>query len=292
MLNKNILINIFKKLLEEAKNSYEDFNAADGKIGDGDLGITILHGLEEINNNIGKFSDDMGANFMICSQAFVKKSGSSFGTLIAFSFINISKNLKGKTKCNHEDIVGIFEKLLEEAKKSYDDFNTADGKIGDGDLGVTILHGLKEINNNIDKFSDDMGANFMICSQSFVKKSGSSFGTLIAFSFMNISKNLKGKTECNHEDIVAIFETALKTILERGKASLGDKTIADSLDLIIKKLKDNQNYSEIFKSATKQSLVEFKGKKIKIGRARMFEDKTMELDDPGMYALNKLSQIF
>ena len=193
---------------------------------------------------------------------------------------------------NKKVLINIFEKLLEEAKKSYDDFNTADGKIGDGDLGVTILHGLKEINNNTDKFSDDMGANFMICSQSFVKKSGSSFGTLIAFSFMNISKNLKGKTECNHEDIVAIFETALKTILERGKTSLGDKTIADSLDLIIKKLKDNQNYSEIFKSATKQSLVEFKGKKIKIGRARMFEDKTMELDDPGMYALNKLSQIF
>ena len=193
---------------------------------------------------------------------------------------------------NKKVLINIFEKLLEEAKKSYDDFNAADGKIGDGDLGVTILHGLKEINNNIDKFSDDMGANFMICSQSFVKKSGSSFGTLIAFSFMNISKNLKGNTECNHEDIVDIFETALKTILERGKTSLGDKTIADSLDLIIKKLKDNQNYSEIFKSATKQSLVEFKGKKIKIGRARMFEDKTMELDDPGMYALNKLSQIF
>ena len=193
---------------------------------------------------------------------------------------------------NKKVLINIFEKLLEEAKKSYDDFNATDGKIGDGDLGVTILHGLKEINNNIDKFSDDMGANFMICSQSFVKKSGSSFGTLIAFSFMNISKNLKGKTECNHEDIVAIFDTALKTILERGKTSLGDKTIADSLDLIIKKLKDNQNYSEIFKSATKQSLVEFKGKKIKIGRARMFEDKTMELDDPGMYALNKLSQIF
>ena len=193
---------------------------------------------------------------------------------------------------NKEILIDIFKKLLTEGKKSYDHFNAADGKIGDGDLGITILHGLEEVNSNFNRFNNDMGANFMICSQAFVKKSGSSFGTLIAFSFMNISKNLKGKTECNHEDIVAIFETALKTILERGKTSLGDKTIADSLDLIIKKLKDNQNYSEIFKSATKQSLVEFKGKKIKIGRARMFEDKTMELDDPGMYALNKLSQIF
>jgi len=193
---------------------------------------------------------------------------------------------------NKEVLINIFQKLLEEAKNSHDEFNAADGKIGDGDLGITILNGFEEINNNINKFSDDMGVNFMICSQAFVKKSGSSFGTLIAFSFMNISKNLKGKKECNHEDVVGIIETTLKTIQERGKTKLGDKTIADSLDLIIKKLKDNSNYSEVFKSATKQALEDFKGKKILIGRARMFEDKTKDLDDPGMLALNKLSQIF
>ena len=193
---------------------------------------------------------------------------------------------------NKEVLINIFKKLLEEAKNSYDDFNSADGKIGDGDLGVTVLHGLEEVNNNINKFNDDMGANFMLCSKAFVKKSGSSFGTLIAFSFMNISKNLKGKSECNHEDILSIFEISLKTILERGKTNLGDKTIADSLDLIIKNLKDNQNYAEVFKSSTKQALEDFKGKQIKIGRARMFEDKTMDLDDPGMFALNRLSSAF
>ena len=193
---------------------------------------------------------------------------------------------------NKEVLINIFKKLLDEAKKSYDEFNAADGKIGDGDLGITILNGIEEINNNFNKFSDDMGANFMICSQAFVKKSGSSFGTLIAFSFMNISKNLKGKTECNHKDIVGIFETALKTILERGKTKLGDKTIADSLNLIITNLKDNKNYSEVFKSATKKALEDFKGKKILIGRARMFEDKTKDLNDPGMFALNKLSEVF
>ena len=137
-----------------------------------------------------------------------------------------------------------------------------------------------------------MGANFMICSQAFVKKSGSSFGTLIAFSFINISKGLKGKKEWNHEDIISIFETALKTIQERGKSKLGDKTIVDSLDLIIKKLEDNKNYPEVFKSATKQALDDFKGKKILIGRARMFEDKTKNLDDPGMLALNRLTEAF
>ena len=147
---------------------------------------------------------------------------------------------------NKKNMKSILEKLLSEAKKSYNELNAADGKIGDGDLGITILNGLEEINNNQSNFKDDLGTNFMLCSQAFVKKSGSSFGTLIAFSFMNISKNLKGKTECNHNDIINIFETSLKTILERGKTKLGDKTIADSLDFIIKELKINQNYSEVF----------------------------------------------
>jgi dihydroxyacetone kinase-like protein len=193
---------------------------------------------------------------------------------------------------NKKVLIKIFQKLFVEAKNSCDEFNAADRKIGDGDLGITILHGLKEVNNNINKFSDDIGANFMLCSQAFVKKSGSSFGTLIAFSFISISKKLKGKTECNHDDIINIFETTLKTIQEKGKTKLGDKTIADSLDLIIKKLKDNSNYSEVFKAATKQALKDFKGKKILIGRARMFEDKTKDLDDPGMLALNKLTDAF
>ena len=116
MLNKEILTNIFKKLLKEAKKSYDDFNAADGKIGDGDLGVTILHGLEEINKNLSKFNDDMGANFILCSQAFVKKSGSSFGTLIAFSFMNISKSLKGKTTII---VVSHNTRILELCDKLY-----------------------------------------------------------------------------------------------------------------------------------------------------------------------------
>ena len=192
-------------------------------------------------------------------------------------------------------MIDVFKNLLSKAKKSYDEFNTADGKIGDGDLGITILNGLEEINNNIDKFKDDLSINFMLCSQAFVKKSGSSFGTLIAFAFMNISKDLKGKNTCDHDDIINMINIAMETIQERGKTKLGDKTILDSLSFILNNLKTNKNnvnYPELFKSSTKNALNAFKGKKILIGRARMFEDKTKELDDPGMLALSKLSEVF
>ena len=58
---------------------------------------------------------------------------------------------------NKENLINIFVKLLEVAKLSYDDFNTADAKIGDGDLGITILNGLQEINLNIDKLPEAEG---------------------------------------------------------------------------------------------------------------------------------------
>ena len=196
---------------------------------------------------------------------------------------------------NKQVMINVFSNLLNQSKKSYDEFNTADGKIGDGDLGITILNGLEEINNNIEKFTDDLSINFMLCSQAFVKKSGSSFGTLIAFSFMNISRNLKGKNTCDNIDIITMIDTAMNTIQERGKTKVGDKTILDTLDFILRNLKvtkDNINYPELFKLSTKEALSAFKGKKILIGRARMFEDKTKDLDDPGMLALHKLSEAF
>ena len=192
-------------------------------------------------------------------------------------------------------MINVFKNLLSQAKKSYDEFNTADGKIGDGDLGITILNGLEEINNNLDKFKDDLSINFMLCSQAFVKKSGSSFGTLVAFALMNISKDLKGKNACDHDDIINMINITMQTIQERGKTKLGDKTILDSLSFILNNLRENKNnvnYPELFKSSTKEALNAFKGKKILIGRARMFEDKTKGLDDPGMLALSKLSEVF
>ena len=196
---------------------------------------------------------------------------------------------------NKQVMIYVFNNLLAQSKKSYDEFNAADGKIGDGDLGITILNGLEEINNNIEKFTDDLSTNFMICSQAFVKKSGSSFGTLIAFSFMNISKKLKGRNTCDHEDIITMIDTAMSTIQERGKTKVGDKTILDTLDFILRNLKANKNninYPELFKLSANDALNAFKGKKILIGRARMFEDKTKDLDDPGMLALHKLCEAF
>ena len=187
----------------------------------------------------------------------------------------------------------FFKKILIIAEDNYDEFNSIDGQLGDGDLGITISKGLKEINENLNKFEDDLGKNFIVCAQSFTKASSSSFGTLIAISFMTIAKETKGKNELNFNDIPRIINKVIEAICTRGKSKIGDKTFVDTLFEISNSIsRSENNYSQIIYKATINALNKFRGKECKIGRARMFGEKSKNLDDPGMFALSRLSSVF
>ena len=110
MINKSLLELLFKKLLKIAEINYDEFNSIDGQLGDGDLGITISKGLNEINNNLEKFEEDLGKIFMVCAQSFTKASSSSFGTLVAISFMTIAKETKGTNELAIKDLPVIIKK--------------------------------------------------------------------------------------------------------------------------------------------------------------------------------------
>ena len=187
----------------------------------------------------------------------------------------------------------FFKKILIIAEDNYDEFNSIDGQLGDGDLGITISKGLKEINENLNNFEDDLGKNFIVCAQCFTKVSSSSFGTLIAISFMTIAKQTKGKKELNFNDIPDIINKVIEAICTRGKSKIGDKTFVDTLFEISNSIsRSENNYSQIIYKATINALDNFRGKECKIGRARMFGEKSKNLDDPGMFALSRLSSVF
>ena len=187
----------------------------------------------------------------------------------------------------------FFKKILIIAEDNYDEFNSIDGQLGDGDLGITISKGLKEINENLNKFEDELSKNFIVCAQCFTKVSSSSFGTLIAISFMTIAKETKGKKELNFNDIPEIINKVIEAICTRGKSKIGDKTFVDTLFEISNSIsRSENNYSQIIYKATINALDNFRGKECKIGRARMFGEKSKNLDDPGMFALSRLSSVF
>ncbi len=187
----------------------------------------------------------------------------------------------------------FFQKILIIAEDNYDEFNSIDGQLGDGDLGITISKGLKEINENLNKFEDELSKNFIVCAQCFTKVSSSSFGTLIAISFMTIAKETKGKKELNFNDIPDIINKVIEAICTRGKSKIGDKTFVDTLFEISNSIsRSENNYNQNIYKATINALNNFRGKECKIGRARMFGEKSKNLDDPGMFALSRLSSVF
>ena len=189
---------------------------------------------------------------------------------------------------NRSDLLGAVRRLQEEMPTHFDTLNTADGKLGDGDLGITMTRGMEEISSVIDDMPDDLGLAMLKCSQAFTKSSGSSYGTLMAIGMMAIAKQIKGQTAVEPAELAACVMAARDQIQSRGKAEFGGKTVLDSLDAIYKRISGLTDLEDIRKAAVlaaDESLTEFRDKPATMGRARMFGEKSIGLDDPGMLAM-------
>src|SRR3954471_721619 len=84
-----------------------ELNAADGALGDGDLGITVSRGFAEAA--AAELSDDIGLAFMECAKAMQRVSSSSYGTLLATAAMAAAKATKGRSEISTGEIAGLIE---------------------------------------------------------------------------------------------------------------------------------------------------------------------------------------
>ena len=182
-------------------------------------------------------------------------------------------------------------KIAQLMEESADELNAADGLLGDGDLGITMVRGFREIIEVRDSLPDDVGMALFQCANSFTKSSGSSYGTLLATGLMSVAKKKKGQQEIQVEEISALLNDALDAMKQRGKAELGDKTVLDVIAASSQAAKDQSDGSSVLKAindAVTSTIDEFRSRQSKIGRARIFSEKSIGLDDPGMLAFRKM----
>ena len=182
-------------------------------------------------------------------------------------------------------------KIAQLMEESADELNAADGLLGDGDLGITMVRGFREIIEVRDSLPDDVGMALFQCAKAFTKSSGSSYGTLLATGLMSVAKKKKGQQEIQVEEISALLNDALDAMKQRGKAELGDKTVLDVIAASSKAAKDQSDGSCVLKAineAVTNTIDEFRSRQSKIGRARIFSEKSIGLDDPGMLAFRKM----
>ena len=182
-------------------------------------------------------------------------------------------------------------KIAQLMEESADELNAADGLLGDGDLGITMVRGFREIIEVRDSLPDDVGMALFQCAKAFTKSSGSSYGTLLATGLMSVAKKKKGQQEIQVEEISALLNDALDAMKQRGKAELGDKTVLDVIAASSQAAKDQYDGSSVLKAindAVTSTIDEFRSRQSKIGRARIFSEKSIGLDDPGMLAFKKM----
>ena len=172
-----------------------------------------------------------------------------------------------------------------------DGLNEADGKIGDGDLGVTMVRGSRHLVDALPDLPDDVGMALLRCAQAFTKTSGSSYGTLLATGLMAAAKACKGRNEVPWSETADLLAGAVTAMQARGKAEFGDKTVLDALDATraaITGLDDPAAMLDAAATATDTALDRFRDQPNKVGRARIFAEKSIGLDDPGMLALKEM----
>ena len=191
---------------------------------------------------------------------------------------------------NRDALIACMYAINTKMQECKEELNTADGKLGDGDLGITMTRGMAAICEEVNELPDDLGMALFKCGKCFTQISGSSLGTLLATGLMAAGKKIKGQTQINCLEVSSLFGVAVEAMIQRGKASLGDKTILDILDGLHKKLDqidDPQQQAKTAVLAVHEVLDEFRDQEAKVGRARMYGEKSKGLDDPGMLAITR-----
>ena len=180
-------------------------------------------------------------------------------------------------------------RLAEHLESCADELNGLDAQLGDGDLGVTMVRGGRQLLEIREELPDDWGMALLKCAQAFTKTSGSSYGTILATGLMAMAKQKKGQAEVDSTEWAGLLKLALEAMQQRGKAELGQKTVLDPLAAAQKKLENTPetSLSDLIE-VVQQTIDDFREKPCQIGRARIFQDKSIGLDDPGMVAFKRL----
>jgi len=186
------------------------------------------------------------------------------------------------------DLRAASLRLRDAMEAEADALNTADGALGDGDLGVTMRRGSRAVAEKADDLPDDFGMALMACAQAFTKVSASSYGTLLATGLMAAAKETKGRNGIEAAELPALLNAARDKMMARGKAELGGKTVLDSLDAMARALTGADDPAAAALQAAVDAQAAFRDKPATVGRARIFGEKSVGMDDPGMLAMSKI----
>lgn len=184
----------------------------------------------------------------------------------------------------------IIERIRQIMAEQKDYLIEIDGRMGDGDLGLTMEKAFTAAADEIkDKDIEDAGKLFMKAGMVMAKAAPSTMGTLVATGFMRGGKGMSGETEAG--ELSTFFTSFVEGLMERGKSKPGEKTIIDALHPAAQALEKAAGEGigavealEAALSAGRKGLEATKDMVAQHGRVAYYQDQSKGMEDPGATA--------
>ncbi|MGD0225537.1 MAG: dihydroxyacetone kinase subunit L [Terriglobia bacterium] len=186
---------------------------------------------------------------------------------------------------------GALARVAAKMESCSDELNALDAQLGDGDLGVTMVRGARAVASELPNLPHDVGMALLKCAQAFTKVSGSTYGTLLATGLMSAAKATKGRKEVPWSEVSSLLANALGAMAQRSGGKLGEKTVLDALEAVraaTEGIGDPAALVAAADQAMDHCLDRLRNQPARQGRARIFGEKTVGRDDPGMVAFQRI----
>jgi phosphoenolpyruvate---glycerone phosphotransferase subunit DhaL len=129
-----------------------------------------------------------------------------------------------------DDLDLILKTMANTIVANTDYFCELDQVVGDGDFGYSLRSGFEVVQADLETF-DHTSVGALLKKVGFVisSKVGGSSGPIWGTAFLRAAKEAGDRTDISHEEVIATLRAAVTGIMDRGGASLGEKTLLDAL---------------------------------------------------------------
>jgi len=162
--------------------------------------------------------------------------------------------------------------------------------VGDGDCGITMERGAREILSRIESKVIDTThpvVFFEDLAMAISSSMGGTSGILLEIMFRKMSSVLKTKSLIDGDAMKNAFEQAVNAVSFYGGATLGSRTMLDALYPAVEVMKSGQcDLSDVAKAASEGALATATMSKASAGRSNYLSEDTLRgIPDPGAAAV-------
>ncbi len=133
---------------------------------------------------------------------------------------------------NKSYFIETFKKIADMAEKNRDHLSKLDSDIGDGDHGINLTIGFREVEKQLPLLSDstaDIAELMKKVGMILLSKVGGASGPLYGSFFMKMANHTTGKQAVTFKEFCQMYQDGVEAVQMRGKAELNDKTMIDAL---------------------------------------------------------------